>query len=215
MTTASTAAQLVQLAQQEIHHCHLQRQGLDLHLSALESLLSQVADAFKLEPNLISALPPTLEAQTVCSSSQATMDPPGFPPQGTVQQLQPERQVRPSSSKSKRGKKARATAMSVQPVQPVQILKAPPRGQPVSEAIHGASWNANSASAAGQPAGQASAAGSKSTAEQQIVANNSAAPKSVGQVRSTACNAARAWLPPATNLDGLLLQCLPVVMQYG
>ena len=119
----SNAAQLIMLAQQEIHHCHRPRRGLDLHLSALENLLKQVGDAFNIQPNLL-PVNDLLDSVDPPAAGTSNIDPPGFP-----QQLNtlPEGGKRAGRKAAKRNKTPRATAPSVQPKGPVQILKAPAR----------------------------------------------------------------------------------------
>ena len=116
----ANAAQLILLAQQEIHHCHLQRRGLDLHLSALESLLKQVGEAF----NLNTDLPPVVAPQPERAAGQSAIDPPGFGPQSSTQ---PESGRKTAKKASKRPKTPRATTALTLPKGPVQILKAPTR----------------------------------------------------------------------------------------
>ena len=129
------AQQLIQLAQHEIYQCHLQRRSLDLHITSLDRLLQQVAEAFQLEPNLLDALPPVTE------SLHGRKDPPGF---GSQSGVQADGDKRTGNKAPRRQKKSpRNPAGSAQPSSPVQILKAAARG-PASAPVAAADNSAGS-----------------------------------------------------------------------
>lgn len=135
--TSPNAAQLILLAQQEIHHCQLQRRGLDMHLSALESLLKQVGEVFNINPSL----QPSTNLSTERAASQGTIDPPGFGPD-SPQQLDALRKGGRKAGRRAKGGRGSGPGPVQKP--PPQILKAPARsgqllpqdsGPPAREAI--------------------------------------------------------------------------------